>query len=151
MLEAQESEYWCKWTSASISTSATNWIPTNWPARTVYCFAYCDGSYEFALPSVTNFAPAEAHTLHLRVFKTADGTVYVRSAGGGTALASFTGNSIIHRDVELAWRPGIGWICTQTHIDAAPQYSSNDAAAKHVRGADLPEGESKFKPVVEAN
>lgn len=138
-LEAATGEYWCKWPGDSLSTTETNWIPTNWPTRTVYCYAYCEsGTYNIAVPSNTVFAPAAPHTLHLRVFKTADATVYIRTAGG-SSLGSFSGNSIIHRDVELAWRPGIGWICTQTHIDAAPQYSSNDSSAKHVRGADLPD------------
>ena len=146
-LEETADEYWCKWTSSSISSESTNWIPTNWPARTVYCYVYCDsGTFTFVVPSIASFAPAKAHTLHLRIFKTAEATVYIRAVNGNTALGSLTGGSIIHRDIELAWRPEIAsWICTQVHIDAAPYYTESDTGAKHIRQSSLPE-DGRFAP-----
>lgn len=147
-LEESAEEYWCKWTSSSLSIIATNWIPVDWPARTVYCYAYCaSGTNTIAVPADEDFAPAAAHTLHLRIFKAADAAVYVRAAGGGSAIASLTGGSIIHRDVVLAWRPGIGWICTQITISAAPMAVGSDDWTRHVYASDLPEDET-FAPVI---
>lgn len=147
-LEERTEEYWCKWTGDSLTTSGTNWIPTDWPARSVYCYVYCaSGTNTIATPPQEDFAPAAAHTLHLRIFKAADATVYVRAAGGGGALASLTGGSIIHRDVVLAWRPGIGWICTQITISAAPMAVGADDRTRHVYASDLPE-DDRFAPVI---
>ena len=142
-LEDAASEYWCKWTTNSLSVAETNWIPTNWPARNVYCFVVTDAEgIQIALP---DWSPATACTLHLLVVKSAAGSM-VLSTANGSALQSMTGTSGAYRDIALSWRPGIGWICRH-YAMATTSHVASGASRTSVAASALPE-DSAFAPVV---
>ncbi len=143
-LEARSEEYWCKWTSASISSNTTYKIPTNWPARTVYCHVYCEQQgVVLAFPDWTPDAPC---TLHLVVNKTSGGGIVLQAADG-SALQTMTSSGSIIRDLVFSFVPSVGWVTAYYTLAANSHVISGETRAS-IPASLLPE-DGRFAPVTE--
>lgn len=103
-------EYWCTWAATKLADGVENWIPTNWPARKVWCCLYINrlGNFTISMPNWTPPAPCE---LHLLVRKQAGtNSVLVVKAPDGTTLASSAATSASSRVCEFYYHPATGWI-----------------------------------------
>lgn len=136
-LEEGAAEYWCKWTSgASLSSNTTYWIPTDWPARTVYCHVYCN--LQGVVIMFPNWTPTQACTLHLVVNKTADGGISLKTENG-SGLQTMTSSSAIIRDVVFRFIPSVGWVTFYYTLGANSHVISGDARSS-IQASILPEG-----------
>lgn len=143
-LVALESEYWCKWTSASLSSNTTYKIPTNWPARTVYCHVFCEQQgVVLAFPDWTPDAPC---TLHLVVNKASGGGLILQTANG-SVLQTMTSSGSIIRDLVLSFVPSVGWV-TAYYTLAANSHVVSGETRSSIQLSLLPE-DGTFAPVVD--
>lgn len=114
VLEAQTDEYWCTWAATKLADGVENWIPTNWPARKVWCCLYINRWGDFTI-SMPNWAPPEPCELHLLIRKQG-GTNSVLTVKGpdGTTIASSAAASASSRVCEFYYHPATGWIAGAT-------------------------------------
>ena len=134
----------CKWTTGtggSLSANTSYWIPTGWPARTVYCYVYCDAAG--VVVTLPDWSPTEELALHLVVTKTAAGTIVVQT-DGGLALLSLTTSNAAYREIFLRFVPSIGWVSSYYTMAANAHVVSGSGRA-NVQDSLLPEG-GRFAP-----
>jgi hypothetical protein len=105
------------WGNDLLSPSATNWIPVDWPARTVTCIVNITnitGTYTIAMP---NFTPEHECRFLLINRKVGSSNTTVRIlAPSGTALATSAASSQSFRSAEFIWTPATGWYCTSDTV-----------------------------------
>lgn len=147
-LEERAEEYWCQWSTDSLEPlPATNWIPTNWPARRVLCFVpnSTTTGYRIALP---NWDPDADCELRLGLWKAATNNFQsiLLEAGGGN-VSSLTGNGAQGRECILRYKVGVGWVFT-AHTYTGVPYHIKNGIRRNINNSSLPEDE-KFAPVTE--
>lgn len=131
-------EYWCKWTDDSISFSQTNWIPTNLPARTVWCFVSFTSTNDAPYIALPNFAPAADHTIHLVVNKPSGSPGFYIVSEAGHNLAWSTTSSLQVRDVALEYRRNVGWYVVNRTMPTSP-YTIINGVRQTIQSSRLPE------------
>lgn len=147
-VEGMLEEYWCKWSTESLSPlPATNYIPTNWPARKVYCVFANDQTVEFRISLPDNWYPDESCELHLVLWKMLTNSPSISVYAEGGAVTSLTGTSITGREGIFRYRPGYGWIFTSHAYTGAP-YNIRDGVRRQIQNATWPNDE-KFTPVIQ--
>jgi hypothetical protein len=146
-LENGAGEYWCKWTSTSLSITATNWIPTNWPARTVWCFVTADNTNTAVVIAMPNWKPQKNCALHLLVNKPANAPGFYFRSANGENVSWTTSTSATFREIVIAWRADIQqWLVSTYTISLTPYYIAGERRGSAGYSA-LPE-DGTFAPVV---
>ena len=143
-VETQLEEYWCKWQS-NMSNTNVNWIPTNWPARTVHCVIALTTAGATNIVAFPDWSPEEPHTLDLYLYKSASGAGILTTADG-TAIASSTGTSGGYSRCTLSYAPNVGWLVVR-HTINQPFFVVGSTMRYPIVSA-LPE-DGTFAPVVE--
>lgn len=147
-LENRAEEYWCQWNTDSLAPiPATNYIPTNWPARKVLCFLpnSTTTGYRIALP---NWEPDEDCELRLGLWKAVTNnfqSILVDAGGGQVSVVS--GNGAQGRECIFRYKFGIGWVFTSHSYTGVP-YHIRNGIRRNIPNASLPDDET-FAPVTE--
>ncbi len=148
-VEGMLEEYWCKWTDATLSATEINWIPTNWPARTVWCYCYItfttNDTVTFRLPAWT---PDNDCTLHLVLLRPANHAAMRIETANGTAFRTVSNtSSATYNDTVFCWRAEIGqWIASPVYMAAVPYAIPPAGSRVNIATSALPE-DSRFAPV----
>ncbi len=98
-----------------MSASEINWIPTNWPARTVHCLASFTVSGTTNIIAFPDWSPDEPRTFDLYMYKSAAGSGILQSADG-TTVVSATGTSANYSRCIVSYAPGVGWMMVRYTI-----------------------------------
>ncbi|MBR3583175.1 MAG: hypothetical protein IKO01_07020 [Kiritimatiellae bacterium] len=139
-------EYWCKWTGASLSNTQPNWIPTNWPARTVHCFVVLSAAGTTNIIGFPDWSPQEPRTLDLHWYKAAAGAGILQTADG-TSIISTTGTSASFYECLISFVPDVGWVFVRSTVTQPVILSGNSRV--YIGGSHLPE-DGTFAPVIES-
>lgn len=148
-VEGMLEEYWCQWTTDSLApVPATNFIPTNWPARKVLCFVpnTTTTAYQIALP---NWEPDEDCELRLGLWKAATNnfqSLFVLAGGGQISVVS--GNGAVGRECIFRYKVGEGWVFTAHSYTGVP-YHIRNGIRRNIYNSTLPE-DATFAPVIES-
>ena len=147
-VEERLEEYWCQWNTDSLAPfPATNWIPTNWPARRVLCFVpnSTTTGYRIALP---DWEPSEDCELRLGLWKAATNNFQsiIVEAGGGN-VSTLSGNGAVGRECILRYKVGVGWVFTGHSYTGVP-YHIRNGVRRNIQNASLPD-DGRFAPVID--
>lgn len=145
-LEERAEEYWCKWTSESIASNTTYKIPTNWPARTVYCHVYCER--QGVVLVFPDWTPTDPYILHLIINKASGGGLALQAANG-RALQTLTSSTAFLREVVFQFVPSVGWVTTYYTL-GTPSHVINGDNRSSIQASLLPEG-GDFAPVLDSD
>lgn len=145
-LEERAKEYWCKWRPQDLSLTETNWIPTNWPAKTVWCYVNMTDTNATCVFALPKWYPAEDCTLHLVLQKASNVPGFSVRSADGNAVASTTATAGTYREMVLAWRSDIqNWIVHQYTLATTAYYISGSSRGS-IPYSNLPNDE--FLPVI---
>ena len=141
-VERRLEEYWCKWTTNSLA--ATNWIPTNWPARNVHCFVLVNTSTapHFFLP---DWSPAEDCTLHLYVSQVSGGPGFFVQTANGTGISNNDTTAATYREFVFSWVQAAQTWCFKSIPLQLQPYTVSGSVRLSVPNSRLPE-DSRFTP-----
>lgn len=147
-LEWDTSEYWCKWDANDLSTTQTNWVPTNWPAKRVVLELRGVGSNKVAVIAIRpGWQPPRPCELRIVMPGLVSGSGTFKVQLGKTLFqsASFSasGTSTSFTIYSLYWDP-VWKLWTPTKTAFANYWNRFDTNAAV---ANFCVGNSNFKPV----
>ena len=156
-LEEKVDEYWCRWTTSSLSPTNTNWIPLfeDWPARNIWCCIYPGTSAGFstnvviAIPS--NFTANVDCSLHIILGRRSNSSVVSLVTASGATVLNTTGSTAAYREWRLIWRADIScWVTVPYMFNGndIPSYVKGDSTGYMWNLTSLPE-DGTFAPVTE--